>query len=73
MDIFDGIRQEVGKLRAAIQALVERAGDNPSPEQAAAIVEDLKGLTTIIDSLDPDVPGGVVEPPVNGGTETPPQ
>lgn len=84
MALLDGIRTEVGKLREAINALAQRLSDNPTAEEVSAIAGELRGLTATLDSLDPDVPGGVVAPEGEGGdtpaetptdgsaTETPP-
>lgn len=69
-NLLDGIRTEVGTLRTAINSLAERLSDNPTAEEAAAVGGELRGLSTSLDSLDPDVSGGVVTPetvPSDGG------
>lgn len=87
--ILDAIREAVGVLRngvtgvetglnevnTSIGALAQRLGNNPTPEEAAAIATELQqtterltsigaslsGATVQLDSLDPDVPGGAIE------------
>jgi outer membrane murein-binding lipoprotein Lpp len=66
MAILDEIRTAVQGLKASIDALAARLGDNPTPAEVTAIADELRAASATLDTLDPDVPGGPLNP------ETPP-
>ena len=73
---LDGIRADVQTIKdneaaqtAAINDLITRLGNNPTPAEIDAIRADLQAVagnqtanSAAIASLDPDVPGGAVTP-----------
>jgi len=74
--VMDDVRSEVASIRGgvlsvqdAVTALAQRLTDNPTAAEATAVAEELHELagalgatTASIDALDPDLPGGPIEP-----------
>lgn len=67
MAAIDDLRAAVAEVRSKVDAAIARLSDNPTPEQVQEVVADLQGIGSQIDTIDPDVEGGVQPGDVEGG------
>lgn len=62
MAAIDDLNNAIASIRSKVQEALDRLADNPTPEAVAESTAALNEVGTLIDSIDPTIPGGVITP-----------